>query len=247
MPPLTDEQIRRRVIQQWVSGFPRDTIAAENNIGAGTVSSIVASYKVGLDNAEFDSIRQLSIEIRKQGLNWSDLSSHFRLYNYFLKSGAAEDKIESFISNINSGDASPDPVIELVNQLFDISKAESIPLDQVSGYINKKLEENKKIDEQIKSLNEAAETYGLTPTSAALDVINLIIDHSKKGQLKRELSELNLRKYAIERFCSSRSQIIMALMNLRGHGISEDRILYLNYLLEKNGYNVDMKSTVALG
>jgi hypothetical protein len=78
-------------------------------------------------------------------------------------------------------------------------------------------------------------------------VINLTKDHSKKGQLKRELSELSLQKYAIERFCSSRSQIIMALMNLRGHGISEDGILYLNDLLEKNGYNVDMKSTVALG
>jgi len=92
------------------------------------------------------------------------------------------------------------------------------------------------------ALNEAAETYGLTP-----DVINLIKYHTKKGQLKRELSELSLQKYAIERFCSSRSQIIMALMNLRGHGISEDRILYLNDLLEKNGYNIDMKSTVALG
>ena len=60
------------------------------------------------------------------------------------------------------------------------------------------------------ALNEAAETYGLTPTSAALDVINLIKYHTKKGQLKRELSELSLQKYAIERFCSSRSQIIMA-------------------------------------
>jgi hypothetical protein len=97
------------------------------------------------------------------------------------------------------------------------------------------------------ALNEAAETYGLTPTSAALDVLNLIKDHNKRGQLKRELSEMSLQKYAIDRFCSNYSQVIMALTNLRGHGISEDRILYLNYLLEKNGYNVDMKSTVALG
>ena len=46
------------------------------------------------------------------------------------------------------------------------------------------------------AINEAAETYGLTPSAAALDVINLIIDHNKKGQLKRELSELNFKKYA---------------------------------------------------
>ena len=97
------------------------------------------------------------------------------------------------------------------------------------------------------AINETAQTYGLTPSSAALDVINLIIDHNKKGQLKRELSDMSLQIYAIDRFCSSRSQVIMTLMNLRSHGVLEDRILYLNDLLEKNGYNIDMKSRVEFG
>jgi hypothetical protein len=87
------------------------------------------------------------------------------------------------------------------------------------------------------AINETAQTYGLTPSSAALDVINLI----------SELSEMSLQKYAIDRFCSSRSQVIMTLMNLRSHGVLEDRILYLNDLLEKNGYNIDMKSRVEFG
>jgi hypothetical protein len=94
MPPLTDEQTRRNVIRQWISGVLRDTIAEENNIGAGTVSSIVASYKVGLEELDFNSIRQLAVETRQHGLNLSELASHFRLYNYFLKSGAAEERIE---------------------------------------------------------------------------------------------------------------------------------------------------------
>ena len=92
------------------------------------------------------------------------------------------------------------------------------------------------------ALNEAAETYGLTPTSAALDVINLIKDHSKKGQLKRELPELSLQIQAIERFCSSHSQVIMALMNLRSHGVSEDRILQLNNILENNLYKLNSQA-----
>jgi hypothetical protein len=296
----------------------------------------------------FDSIRQLALEIRNQGLNWSDLASHFRLYNYFIKSGAAEDKIESFIANVSTSDVSPEKAVEYVNQLYEISKSESIPLDQVSGHIEKKLQEKQKIDEQIKgadaelqsknvsietinehiqlneelskhglstnhihkllnlllaakgyrfsagkiigklrsikgleneedrlknscemlskkeakykeiiplanliwdlhigknelvsfkvAVNETAETYGLTPSSAALDVINIIKDHNKKGQLKRELSELTLKKYAIDRFCSNRSQVIMALMNLKNHGIAEERIILLNNFLESNGY-----------
>jgi predicted transcriptional regulator len=106
MPPLTDEQTRRNVIRQWLSGFSRDKIATENNIGAGTVSSIVACYKVGLEELDFDSISQLAVEARQHGLNFADLALHFRMYNYFVKSGAPENKIESFIANVSSGDVS---------------------------------------------------------------------------------------------------------------------------------------------
>jgi hypothetical protein len=152
MPPLTDEQTRRNVIREWILGFPRDTIAEQNNIGAGTVSSIVSNYKVGLEELDFDSIRQLAVEARQHGWNFTDLASHARFYNYFIKSGAAEDKIESFIDNINSSNLSPEKVVEYVNQLFAVSREQSIPPDQVPNYIEKKLEEKKKIDEEIKKL-----------------------------------------------------------------------------------------------
>src|SRR5919206_3590797 len=122
MPPLTDEQTRGNVIKQWILGLSRDSIAEQNGIGAGTVSSIVANYKVGVEELDFDSIRQLAVEARQQGWNLSELASHARLYNYFLKSGAAEDKIESFITKASSGDVSPEKVIELVSQLHEISQ-----------------------------------------------------------------------------------------------------------------------------
>jgi hypothetical protein len=348
MPPSIDEQIRRNVIRQWILGFPRDTIAEQNNIGAGTVSSIVANYKIGLEELDFDSIRQLAVEARQHGWNFTDLASHARLYNYFIKSGASDKAIESFIIKVSTTDVSPEQTIELVYQLHEISRSESIPLDQVSGYINQKIEEKKKIDDQIKeadailqgknvsieainehlqlnkelkkyrlstkdihrllnlllaakeyryspgkivaklrnvkrlenkesklknscdvlskqaekykeiiplaqiiwdlhigknelisfkiAVNEAAETYGLTPSSAALDVINLVKDYNKKGQLKEELSSLYLQKYAIDRFFSNRSQVMMALMNLKSHGIAEEQIISLNNSLESNGY-----------
>jgi hypothetical protein len=104
---------------------------------------------MGLGNSEFDSIRQLALEIRKQGLNWSELASHFRLSN-FIKSGASEEKVESFITNVSSNDVPPEKAVELVNQLHDISKTESIPLDQVPGYIEGKLQEKLRVDEGIK-------------------------------------------------------------------------------------------------
>jgi hypothetical protein len=162
MPPLTDERIRRNVIREWLSGFPRDTIAEQNNIDAGTVSSIVASYKVGLEELDFDSIRQLAVEVRQHGLNFSDLASHFRLYNYFVKSGAAEDKVESFIARVSSGDVSPEKVIELVNQLYEISKSESIPLDQVQNYIKERLEQKQEIDEDVKAADSLLQSKNVS-------------------------------------------------------------------------------------
>jgi hypothetical protein len=351
MPAPIDEVIKRRVVQQWLSGCPRDKIASDNDIGEGTVSSIVTNYKIGLETSEFDSARELSIELRKQGLNWSDLASHFRLYNYFRKSGAAEEEVESFIAKVSSSDLHPEKCIELVNQLYEISREESVSPDQLPGYIKEKVEEKQRIDEGIQqadailqsknvsieainehiqlnqklnehglsmhdidkllnllvnakdygfdakkivgklrkmkrlekkekglennctiltkhlqkykeiipiaeliqsihigrselisfkiAVNESAETYGLTPSAAALRVINVVSDYNKKGQLEHELRELNLQKYAISQFCLSRSQTIMALMNLKNHGISEEQIISMNNFLKNNEYTAN--------
>ena len=83
MPPAIEASIKGKVIQQWLSGYSRAKIAIDNNIGEGTVSGIVGDFKIGLDNSEFDSARELALEARKQGVSLSDLASHFRLYKLF--------------------------------------------------------------------------------------------------------------------------------------------------------------------
>jgi hypothetical protein len=85
MPSAIDELIKRRVIQEWFNGIPRDKIAADNNIGTGTVSGIISNYNTQLDDSELESVRGLAIEIRKQGLTFAGLSSLLRLYNFFRK------------------------------------------------------------------------------------------------------------------------------------------------------------------
>jgi hypothetical protein len=73
-----------------------------SNIGEGTVSGIVSEFKIGVDNSEFDSAREFALEVRKQGLTMSELSSHVRLNNFIKTSGGAEEGIESFIVSISS-------------------------------------------------------------------------------------------------------------------------------------------------
>jgi hypothetical protein len=214
MPPLTDEQTRRNVIRQWISGFPRDKIAADNNIGAGTVSSIVASYKVGLEELDFDSIRQLAVEARQQGWNFTDLASHARLYNYFIKSGASENKIESFITKVSSNDIPPEMVIELVYQLHEMSKSESIPLDQVSSYIKQKLEEKKKIDHDIKEADAI-----LQSKNVSIEAINEHI-HLKQELKKYRLSIKDIHRLlnlleAAKEYRYNPGKIVAKLRNIK--------------------------------
>ena len=85
MPPQIQEFIRRRVIEQWLSGEPRDKIASDLQMGAGTVSSIVSDFKKNLQASDIDSVRELAVEARKQGFTLSDLAPHIRLHNFFTK------------------------------------------------------------------------------------------------------------------------------------------------------------------
>jgi hypothetical protein len=94
---------------------------------------------------DFDSIRQIAVQARQHGLNLSELALHFRLYNYFIKLGAAEKDIESFIVNVSSSNLPHEKIVEYVNQLFAVSREQTIPPDQVPNYIEQKLEEKKRL------------------------------------------------------------------------------------------------------
>jgi hypothetical protein len=85
-------------------------------------------------------------------LNWSDLGSQFRLLNFIRKLGASEEKLESFIDNINSCNLPPEKAVEYVNQLFAVSREQSIPPDQVSSYIQQKYRKNEKSKKRSKKL-----------------------------------------------------------------------------------------------
>ena len=60
--------------------------------------------------------------------------------------------------------------------------------------------------------------------------------YNKTNELKNDLERLLLQKYALDQALSHQSQSLIALANLKSHGITEERILQLNNLLENNGY-----------
>ena len=61
MPAAIDTQVKKHVIKQWLAGDSRDKIAADNHIGAGTVTNIVNEWKEGVEHSDYDSLRELAV------------------------------------------------------------------------------------------------------------------------------------------------------------------------------------------
>ena len=122
MPATIDPLIKQRVIAQYLQGVSRDTIAANNGIGTGTVSNIIDDWKKGVQDSDYESIRELSVYCKKQGVTLNALVSCIRLNNYIQSLGANtnESTLESLISNLaNYPDRNPAKLIEAAAQISE--------------------------------------------------------------------------------------------------------------------------------
>ena len=117
MPAAIDTQVKKQVIKKWLSGDSRDRIAADNDIGAGTVTNIINEWKKGIEHSDYDSLRELAVYSKKEGFGLSDIASYVRLNNYIQKLGANQEQIETFIANLVN---TPEPkkLIEVANQVL---------------------------------------------------------------------------------------------------------------------------------
>ena len=85
-------------------------------------------------------------------------------------------------------------------------------------------------------INVAAKQYNLSPLADTLRLIDDIKTYNKINDIKKELTALQLQKYSLDQAFSRQSQSLAALAKLQSHGVTEDKILQMNNLLENNGY-----------
>src|SRR5215472_3450624 len=160
MPAAIDPVIKKQVINQWLSGDSRDRIAADNGIGTGTVSNIIDDWKKGVQNSDYESIRELSIFYKKQGMTLKDLASCIRINNYIQSLGTSvnESTLESMIANLaNYPDRDPAKLIEAAAQISE----SGIPLEKLEEHVNSLKSEKetlqREIDEERATLDDVYE------------------------------------------------------------------------------------------
>jgi hypothetical protein len=180
MPAAIVTQVKKQVINQWLSGDSRDTIAADNAVGAGTVSNIINEWKKGVEDSDYESIRELSLFSKKHGLKLGEYACSIRLNNYIENIGTNPDEFESFIANL-ANSPEPEKLIDVANQVARVSRSESIPLADLETHVKQREEEVQRLEEEIKHRRAILE-------STNVDVQTI----SEYNHLKEELSKYRL-------------------------------------------------------
>jgi hypothetical protein len=148
MPAAIDQAIKNKVIAQYLQGVSRDRIAADNEIGTGTVSNIIDEWKKGVQDSDYESIRELSVFCKKQGITLNALASCIRLNNYIqsLGANANESTLKSLIANLaNYPDRDPAMMIEAAAQISE----SGMPLEKLEEHVRVLKEEKEMLQREI--------------------------------------------------------------------------------------------------
>jgi transposase-like protein len=148
MPAAIDPIIKQRVIAQYLQGVSRDAIAADNGVGTGTVSNIIDEWKKGVQDSDYESVRELSVFCKKQGITLNALASCIRLNNYIqsLGTNANESTLESLIVNVtNYPDRDPAKLIEAAAQISE----SGIPLEKLEEHVKSLMAQKETLQREI--------------------------------------------------------------------------------------------------
>ncbi len=150
--PVTDE-LKDIVIRKYLQDIGRNETARDTGLGTGTVTNIIQEFNDKLAEYEPEAIRELTEKLRKAGISPNDCVRGSQMVNKMSDLGIDKDKCLTAIEIIQTRSiekgVTPEKSAEIVSQLFEISKSESIPLDEIPDYVRQKLQEKGRLDTEV--------------------------------------------------------------------------------------------------
>ena len=165
---LISDQTRQEAIAKWLSGWPRDKIAGELGIGAGTVTNIIAKWTDDVGTPTASAVRELSVEIRRAGMTIRDCARGLRFMRVI--SGRMENddiiQFELFVNKVYNKckymNISPEYLVEIASEIWELSKI--MPISQIPSYVSEKMKVKEDLEIEIKELDTkrslAEDQYG---------------------------------------------------------------------------------------
>jgi hypothetical protein len=152
---------RSIVIQQYLQGKSRDDIARDCDLGAGTVSNIIAGWKANLDKYVVEDLRELGINLKKSAVSPAQCACGIKIISMLERLGVNDGNFENFISSIylycrRIDDLAPHKIASYIEDLIAFSK--TVPFCQIEQHINEKKNENTKLEQYKESLEGQIQT-----------------------------------------------------------------------------------------
>jgi len=145
------EYTKSLVIQAWLMGKSRQTIASEFYISTGTVSNIIEQWRNVIGSYDAASLRELALRLKKAGTSPVQCLDGLRILNLINQLGIDEDHLCNFLNKLYIGcidqGVQPDGVtslVKVINAFPDINSIKEIP-----GYIKERSREKRKLDTEI--------------------------------------------------------------------------------------------------
>jgi hypothetical protein len=213
------QPIKLEVIRRWLREDSRDEIAKDLDIGAGTVSGIIHEYRH--DDADFELLRGVAVELRDRGLQVKELTPLFRLKSLLEEKEvqleidpsdnlfSAYKKFESIIVTLEvlcfKHGAPMDRFFELIRELYLQLDSLGISLDRLPEYLEGQIKEIVRLQTEIQ--NEV-ERKGATMNLLRDYQANMPAFRSAIDEVEKVTKERNLCQSKLDYFREQYHQIV---------------------------------------
>lgn len=164
MPQRLPDTVRWLVVERWLMGQSRNTIASDTHISTGAVSGIVDewSHAAGPDQAA--QLRGLAVTLRKLAMSPAQCASGLRVINLIEKMGLDVNSIDMFLSDIYTRlrelDVTPKYIERYVEGLLSLEDdikvdhegTRAISIHKIDEIFEKKRQINVKLEDEFKLL-----------------------------------------------------------------------------------------------
>jgi transcriptional regulator with XRE-family HTH domain len=150
------QSIKIAVIEGWLRGLSRNSIAEKYKIGAGTVSDIIQKARINIP--DIDLMRGLAVALKKHRMDVDSFASLVRLKTVLDRIGFPEEKLETLLEEINVHcfveGKSEKEFVSKVDELFEIAAELDTTIWGIDSQIKQKKMEIIELDKKIAKKHE---------------------------------------------------------------------------------------------
>lgn len=163
------QNIKTIVVQLWLEGKSRDSIARDNGWSEGTVTNIIKEWRTGLGYPLAEDLRELAVMLHKLRIDPYRCALGARVASVMKDLGFDEEELHEFMTVIYKNcltlKIKPEKVAYNLKQILGL--CEVTPLEEIPYYIEQQQDRKRKLEQDIREL-EAREVAAKNRVDMAL-------------------------------------------------------------------------------